>query len=282
MAPTTRAAPPPPRSLPLHIGRMNDDEVHRAMQDEANGGGGENGLGASYPLQQWDDQIACLWRQQHGIGEDDVAAANNAPDEDGMWKAFLWDYPPAGEIHASVLLNASQMAGLAIARLRAVLYEDHMASLPDYLGQGEACVYEHPIPHYTLRHLRDTVQNLQLLWASHRLDEYPNIRLAVDALFHRFGVLASMAFTMTVLNDQDSIEARRCTLPIFTVANSTRLSPHSHCCKTNPVTKQHVPTNSSNRIHISWLHVRKLPTSDIWNMRSGKGRVCPYPYGPCS
>lgn len=226
MAPATRAAPPPLRSPPLHIGRVDDDEARRTMLDMANGGDEDSGgAGASHPLQQWDDQIACLWRQQHGIGGDDAAAVDNAPDEDRMWKAFLWDYPPAGEIHASVLLNASQMAGLAIARLRAVLYEDHMASLPDYLGQGEACVYEHPVPHYTLRHLRDTVQNLQLLWASHRLDEYPNIRLAVDALFHRFGVLASMAFTMTVLNDQDSIEARRCTLPIFTVANSTCLSP---------------------------------------------------------
>jgi hypothetical protein len=45
----------------------------------------------------------------------------------------------------------------------------------------------------TLRQLRDSVQNMQLRWVEMRVAEtmQPQIMEAVDALFHRFGVLAS-------------------------------------------------------------------------------------------
>jgi hypothetical protein len=45
----------------------------------------------------------------------------------------------------------------------------------------------------TLRQLRDSVQNMQLRWVEMRAAEtmQPQITEAVDALFHRFGVLAS-------------------------------------------------------------------------------------------
>ena len=45
----------------------------------------------------------------------------------------------------------------------------------------------------TLRQLRDSVQNLQMQWIPLQVAEtmQPQAMEAVDALFHRFGVLAS-------------------------------------------------------------------------------------------
>lgn len=66
-----------------------------------------------------------------------------------------------------------------------------------------------PVREMTLRQLRDSVQSLQSSWFKLRLVEtFPPVVLthAVDALFHRFGVLASQGWPISTLDDQGSIE----------------------------------------------------------------------------
>jgi hypothetical protein len=50
-----------------------------------------------------------------------------------------------------------------------------------------------PVKDFSLRQLRDSVQNLQMQWVPLQVVEtmQPQAMEAVDALFHRFGVLAS-------------------------------------------------------------------------------------------
>jgi hypothetical protein len=75
------------------------------------------------------------------------------------------------------------------------------------------CLLPQPISEYTLRNLRDAVQNLQLQWCGdpaagrgHAVD-VPGIEELVDALFRRFGSLACWSgWGPSVMDDMGSLE----------------------------------------------------------------------------
>ena len=62
------------------------------------------------------------------------------------------------------------------------------------MQRARLCLFDNvPVKNMTLRQLRDSVQNLQMQWVPMQIAEtmQPEAMEAVDALFHRFGVLAS-------------------------------------------------------------------------------------------
>ena len=81
--------------------------------------------------------------------------------------------------------------------------------------RNRLCLFDQiPVRALTLRQLRDTIQNIQLQWVPLQVAEtmQPQIMEAIDALMHRFGVLASQPWPLTsVMDDQGSIE--QCNLP---------------------------------------------------------------------
>lgn len=119
---------------------------------------------------------------------------------EGIWMEWLWHSDPLQECHMEVMLNRMHLLGLLIARYRASR-QRHLGSSNASLAQILACqqqrllwLFEGPVSRYTLRQLADTLQNLLLQWNRHSvMDAVPaeRIRGAVDALFHRFGTLAS-------------------------------------------------------------------------------------------
>lgn len=64
-------------------------------------------------------------------------------------------------------------------------------------------LFPHKIADYTLRDLRDAMQNIQLHWSKPGSDGI-NLRKAVDACFHRFGILSSQLSRESIMNDQVS------------------------------------------------------------------------------
>ena len=78
-----------------------------------------------------------------------------------------------------------------------------------YKGADFLCLLQTPIGEYSLRDLRDAVQNIQLHWCgSESAKQIPaveveNIDELVDACFRRFGELASGAgWPPEIMNDQ--------------------------------------------------------------------------------
>lgn len=170
---------------------------------------------------------------------------------DSAWEQWLWHEDPNEEAHPDILMNRMQLLGLLIARFRAAYQDVHHQSdkcLGDFFktvckepahairhghgGRGEddansrvarrLCLFDGvPVRKMSLRQLRDSVDNLQVEWFRMRIAEgmQPRINDAVDALFHRFGTLASQTWTMQgsgdhhapnaqlqVMDDPDSIE----------------------------------------------------------------------------
>jgi hypothetical protein len=68
-----------------------------------------------------------------------------------------------------------------------------------------------PVNMYTLKQLRDTVQNMQQVWNPYNCVEMPGITEAVDACLHRFGVLASMPHCGIIMDDQGDIHIDKIT-----------------------------------------------------------------------
>lgn len=138
---------------------------------------------------------------------------------DAAWDQWLWSEDPTEEAHPDILMNRMQLLGLIIARFRAAYQDLHHASdkcLGDFLDDASKkrlCLFDGvPVRSMSLRQLRDSVDNLQVEWFRMRLAEtmQPRINDAVDALFHRFGVLASQPWPMEeVLDDPGSVEPCR-------------------------------------------------------------------------
>ncbi len=140
---------------------------------------------------------------------------------DASWDQWLWSEDPNEEAHPDILMNRMQLLGLLIARFRAAYQDVHHASnkclgdlLLDEPSRKRLCLFQGvPVRSMSLRQLRDSVDNLQVEWFRMRLAEtmQPRINDAVDALFHRFGVLASQPWPVAgeVLDDPSSIEPFR-------------------------------------------------------------------------
>lgn len=140
-----------------------------------------------------------------------------------LWEDWLWGSDPTDVCKIDCLLNRSHLIGLILARYRAIyqhgFYSDR--TLIDYQCNGlegsiptnvsndfkTLCLYpDRPVSSYTLRELRDTIQNIQVHWVDRDAPGVCNICIVLDSLFHRFGVLASLPQTIDVMNDQGSID----------------------------------------------------------------------------
>jgi hypothetical protein len=165
----------------------------------------------TYSLQMWDKQIEDAYQQ--------FAAEKKLPEPflpENMWNEWLWGFDPTEACHIECLLNRSHLLGLLLARYRAlyqVKYSTSTSTIAELLGSKNdgahyqrLCLFDTPVNTYSLRHLRDTVQNVQLSWVDCSCASMPQIKEVVNALMHRFGVLALEAKSVVEMNDQGSIE----------------------------------------------------------------------------
>jgi hypothetical protein len=138
-----------------------------------------------YSLAQWNQRVQDAY-QCRKRGE--VLPVPFLPAD--MWNEWLWGFDPAEQCNLECLMNRSHLLGLLLARYRAI-YQDPSTSdgtLIQILGDApdnRISLFEVPVNTYSLRHLRDTVQNLQLNWVSCACAAIPKMKDAVDALLHR-------------------------------------------------------------------------------------------------
>lgn len=113
---------------------------------------------------------------------------------------------PSAECSVSTLLNKTHLVGLLLARHAATCSRGQRdpGSLDEIIGSQFPllCLFPHRILSYTLRELRDSLQNIQLHWNTCNAIEIANIEKAIDALFIRFGELASRCWPIEILDDQ--------------------------------------------------------------------------------
>lgn len=101
------------------------------------------------------------------------------------------------------MLNRMHLLGLIVARYKGKMQNAPQGTLLQLLfpkipqanlteHARQLCLFESvQVSDYTLRQLLDTVQNLQVQWNKVNVFTCPGVQEAVDALMHRFGVLAS-------------------------------------------------------------------------------------------
>ena len=168
-------------------------------------------------LSHWNAKIEDIW-ERRASGQ--PLPQPELPDE--LWYQWLWDTDPWEPYQTEVLLNRNQLLGLLLARYRGAMQRRFHANmtitLEDYLkvgydeedmphsAIGKVCMYDIPVCSYSLRELRDTIQNIQVVWTEADMCCMPNVMEAVNACFHRFGVLASCVWKENIMNDQGSIE----------------------------------------------------------------------------
>jgi hypothetical protein len=164
----------------------------------------------SYNLQPWNSRIEAAYHQKNTSG---VLPEPFLPEN--MWNEWLWGFDPTEPCHIECLLNRSHLLGLLLARYRAmyqVRYSTSESTIAELLGSEDdcahrkrLCLFDTAINTYSLRHLRDTVQNLQLNWIDCSCISIPQMENVVNALLHRFGVLALEAKGAMEMNDQGTV-----------------------------------------------------------------------------
>jgi hypothetical protein len=158
-----------------------------------------------YSLEPWNKLVEEAYRSLEERGE--VREAFLPPN---MWNEWLWGFDPTEACHIECLLNRSQLLGLLLARYRAIYqvrYSTSSNTLVDFLGDegvGMLSLLDIAVKAYNLRELRDTIQNIQLKWVDCHCISIPTMKNVVNALFHRFGVLALRSWGPTEMNDQVS------------------------------------------------------------------------------
>jgi hypothetical protein len=131
---------------------------------------------------------------------------------ENMWNEWLWGFDPTEQCNIECLMNRSHLLGLLLARYRGIYQSRYRTSnntIAEFLGTQvthKICLFDCPINTYTLRHLRDTVQNIQLNWIECTCACIPNMKNTINALFHRFGTLALQGGGVEEMNDQGSVE----------------------------------------------------------------------------
>lgn len=169
-----------------------------------------------------------------------LKSLNDAVDDtcktlpDSIWTEWLWHTDPMQECHMDLMLNRMHLLGLIIARYRAKRSSARQETMTSILGTSKRLwLFDGPVARYTLRQLTDTLQNLQvrtflfyhpcldgivantwntqMQWNTcHLASQLPSMRNAVDAMFLRFGALASetayASSSSTAFDDPGSIE----------------------------------------------------------------------------
>lgn len=123
-----------------------------------------------------------------------------------VWDMWLWGVNPHEEIHQDVMLNKSHLLGLFLARYMATHYQVAGQQKMEKLLPAPLCLFPGLAQTWTLRQLRDTVQNLQVHWADARAYDQPHCEPFLDACMCRLGQLAFDGGSADVLNDQGSVE----------------------------------------------------------------------------
>jgi hypothetical protein len=165
------------------------------------GGAGRN-VSQTSRIGDWNAAVQRMWE----------GGQHEALPVEEMWEAFLWEHSPTRSCPIKVLMNACHLAGLVLARYIAAAEDPDCSSLAHYFGESSRlALHEKVAPKdFTLRQLRDTVQNVQILWDGEGAVANPGTRPVLDACFHRFGELASVPHPLSVMNDGDSIEDFGC------------------------------------------------------------------------
>lgn len=171
----------------------------------------EGGVGRdvtyAYSLHKWNTHIEEAYAQ--------YVKNEPLPEEflpSNMWTEWLWGFNPEQHCGIECLMNRSHLLGLLLARYRAIYqvqYQKSERTLLDILGSSRdarLCLFDAPVANYSLRQLRDTLQNIQLNWVLCDCTSIPNMKDAVNAIMHRFGTLALTGGDTLVMNDQGSIE----------------------------------------------------------------------------
>jgi hypothetical protein len=161
----------------------------------------------SYDLQPWNIRLEEVYQR--------CAAGDELPAPflpENMWNEWLWGFDPVEACNIECLMNRSHLLGLLLARYRAmyqVRYSTSTSTLAELLGcksdvahYQRLCLFNTPVSTYSLRHLRDTVQNIQLNWVNCSCPSIPEMKEVIDALMHRFGVLALAAKGVVEMDDQ--------------------------------------------------------------------------------
>lgn len=148
---------------------------------------------------------------ERGLGEEMLP--------DSLWIEWLWQSAPMQECSMDLMMNRMHLLGLLVARYRATRQRNSNTTLAHILQQqgqkggnhnNRLWLFDGPVSRYTLRQLTDSLQNLQIQWNRWALFSVPKMQDAIDALLHRFGVLASGSGSSSMLNspydDPGSIE----------------------------------------------------------------------------
>lgn len=179
--------------------------------------------GSYTPLSEWNTMI-----QQHL--RSNPAPANQISHSlptSHLWNTWLWGSNPAEQCDIDTLLNRNHAVGLLLARYMSAfipdskkLQENSLSELFSALhiergyhihkGMSDRikmlCLFPKKVMYYTLKELRDTVQNLQVHWSKCDAVSMEQISSVIDACFCRFGTLASIPHGSDIMNDQGSIE----------------------------------------------------------------------------
>ena len=134
---------------------------------------------------------------------------------ESLWDEWLWRTDPEERYHADVLLNRCQLLGLMVCLYKGLSEPDAPAPVD---RASRLSIMEKPAARMSLRELKDTVENLQVEWPAflERLPANPNAQTNLDAVLllidqcaARFGVLASQAGPLEVMDDPSSVDPAR-------------------------------------------------------------------------
>jgi len=130
-----------------------------------------------------------------------------------VWIEWLWRSDPEEPLQPTVLLNRCHLLGLLLCRHQALVMDSRASPR---CVDDRMRLLDKPPALYSLRELRDTLDNILIEWPQFiaRLAQNPNadanlsavIALA-DACFARLGALAATAAPDSVLDDPLSVDA---------------------------------------------------------------------------
>lgn len=152
-----------------------------------------------------------------------------------IWDEWLWMTNAAAEMQGDCPVNRMHLLALVIARMRALCQHPPggaQMTIAGTLKEPRACITSEVVSKLSLRMLNDTCSNLQMLWRelmeSESLD---TLYLAVDACFHRFGVLALRPRSAVELDDLelvDILKADVCTGAVCHGGGGARVTQGGH------------------------------------------------------
>lgn len=130
-----------------------------------------------------------------------------------IWDEWLWHTNAAAEMQGDCPVNRMHLLALVVARTRALCQEppggDAM-TVAKTLREPRACITSLAVSRLSLRMLNDTCSNLQMLWRElMESEDLDTLYLAIDACFHRFGVLALRPRPASDLDDLELVDILR-------------------------------------------------------------------------